>query len=100
MLLLEPSKAEPASGPATAEDVKGGDDLPEVGDVAVRDASDEGPNTHVVAGGGEIAERGPAVEHVVPRPAELRDLPEVVHDPEVVEAGVFRSASDGHHFRA
>ena len=61
--------------------------FPRCADVAVGDAGDERAEPDPLGAGGEVGQRRLALEHVVPRPADLRDLPEVVHDVDRVEAG-------------
>ena len=87
VLVGEPGQAEAAHRAAAGQHVEGRDDLPEVRDVAVGDAGDQRAEPDRLGAGREVRQRGPALQHVVERPADLRDLPEVVHHVDRVEAG-------------
>jgi hypothetical protein len=87
MLALEPRRAQAAHRAPTRQHVERRDDLREVRDVAVGDAGDERPEPDVLGDAREIAEGRIALEHVLPLAPDLRDLQEVVHDPQAREAG-------------
>ena len=94
MLALEPRRAEAAHRAPAGQDVERRDDLREVREVAVRDAGDERAEADALGHAGEVAERRVALEHVLPLAPDLRDLQEVVHDPEAREAGLLGGARD------
>ena len=58
------------------------------------DAADHEPEAGPPGVGGEVAERGPALEHRVLGRPDPADLEEVVHDPDRVEAGLVGLAGD------
>ena len=99
VLALEPGGAEAAHRAAAGEHVERRDDLRQVGDVAVRDAGDERARGGSARHAGEVAERRVALEHVLPLAPDLRDLEDVVHDPEAREAGLLGGARDGRRAR-
>jgi hypothetical protein len=92
VLALEPGGADATDRAAAREYVECRDDLCEVRDVAVRDPSDERPQPETLRDAGEVPERRVALEHVLPLPADLRDLEEVVHQPEALEARLLSGA--------
>src|ERR671914_1291045 len=94
VLALEPGRAEPTQRPAAGEHVEGGQDLPEVGDVAVADPGHERAQPDALRHAGQVGERGVALEHVLPLPPDLGDLQEVVHHPQAPEAGLLRRAGN------
>src|SRR5215207_9211555 len=94
MLLAVPGDAEAARRSPAAQNVDGGDDLAQVRDIAVRDAGDKGSEPPALGDGGQVSERRPALEEVLPRPPDLRDLPEVIHHPDGIEAGFLGGRGD------
>ena len=95
VLAPEPRRAEAAERPPARQHVEGGDDLGQVGDVAVRDAVDERAEAGRRRGGGEEAERRRALGDVLPLPADRRDLHDVVHHRDRREADLLGGAGDG-----
>ena len=87
MLELEPAGADAELRATTAHDVERGDDLREQRRVAVRVAGDERAEPHGARLARERAERRVALEHVGVGLAEHRQLVEVVHQQDGVEAG-------------
>ena len=94
VLLLEPAQPQAADRPAAREHVERGRDLPEVGDVAVGDARDHRAEPDPLRRRGQEAERGPALQHVLPGLPHPRDLAEVVHDPQALEARLLGRRGD------
>ena len=94
VLALEPSRPDPAHGAPAGEHVERRDDLREVRDVAVGDAGDERAEPDALGHAREVGEGGVALEHVLPLATDLRDLHEVVHDPEAGEARVLGRPRD------
>ena len=94
VLALKPGRAEAAHRAPAAQHVERGDDLREVREVAVRDAGDERAEADRLGHAREVAERRVALEHVLPLAPDLRDLQQVVHDPEAGEAGLLGRAGD------
>ena len=95
VLAPEPRRAEATERAAARQHVEGGDDLGEVGDVAVRDAVDERAEASGGRGGGEEPERRRGLGDVLPLPADRRDLDEVVHHRDRREANLLGRAGDG-----
>ena len=65
-----------------------------MGEVAVGDARDQRAEPDPLGHAGEVAERRVALEHVLPLAPDLRDLEEVVHQPEAREARLLGRARD------
>ena len=85
---------EPAVGAAARDHVERRDDLAELGNGTMRDRGDQRAESHPLGLRGEERQRRVALEHVVPRGAEHRDLAEVIHHPDALETGLLRGASD------
>ena len=84
VLPLPPGQAQPADGPAAAQDVEGGHDLGQVGGVAKGDAGDEGAEADGRVGrpARPASSSSPAGRPSAGRP---RDLQHVVHHPQAGE---------------
>ena len=95
VLAPEPRRPEPAERPATRQHVERGDDLRQVGHVAVRDAVDQRAEPRRRRGGGEEPERGRALGHVLPLAPDRRDLHDVVHHRDRREADLLGGPGDG-----
>ena len=87
MLGFEPAEPESAHRSATGENVERGDDLAEVGDVAIGDAGHQGSELHPFGHRSEERQCCVALEHVAPGRSEHRYLTEMVHHPDAREPG-------------
>jgi hypothetical protein len=94
VLLLEPAGADAAHRPAAGEDVERRDDASQVRHVAVGDARDERTEPRPRRASREEAECRHRLRQVLPRPADLRDLADVVHQPDRLETGLLRLGRD------
>ena len=97
MLLLEPRRADPADGPAAGDDVERGDDLGQHGRVPVGHPGHERAQVGGGGAGAERAEGGVSLQHLQLRRAQHGQLPEVVHHPDGVEAGLLGGDGLVHH---
>ena len=98
MLELEPAGADAELGAALRHDVEGGDGLRQKCRVAIRVAGDECAESDGAGVLGERGEQRVALDHVVARVAEHRQLVEVVHHEHRVEPGSFGGDGlCGHH---
>ena len=94
VLALEPARAEPAQRAPAGDDVERRHQLRQVREVAVGDAGDQRAEPDPRRHAREVAERRVALEHVLPLAPDLRDLDEVVHQPQRAEARVLGRARD------
>src|SRR4051812_34426185 len=94
MLGLVPAHPESAQRPTAGQHVERGDDLAEMSDVSIGDACDHRAQPNVPRRCGQVTERRPTLEHVVPRRSHLGNLAEVVHHPETLEADPFSAEGD------
>ena len=94
MLGFVPGCADAAVRPSPGQRIERGDDFAKVNGVAIGDAGDEGTKAD---GGGEarqVCESGVTLRHVFPSAPDLWDLAEVIHHPQVAEAGTLGSSGD------
>src|ERR1700682_6035213 len=91
-LRLVPGGAEPEPGSPAREDIEGGDGLRQDARLVVNDPRHHGAELGVLGHRGDVAERAVAFEHLVVFGAVHADLPEVIHHPDGVEAGLVRGA--------
>ena len=97
MLLLEPGRADPEQRPAARDDVECGDHLGQERGLPVGHARDEGAQAEARGASGKRPQQGVGLEHLLVGLAEHRELEEVVHDEQRVEAGVLRGDRLGGH---
>ena len=87
-LLLVPGRPDAEPRPAVRQHVEGGDDLGQDARLPVDHAGDHGEQLRARGAGGQVAERGVPLEHLLLGRPHDRDLEEVVHHRDVLEPGV------------
>jgi hypothetical protein len=93
-LVSIPGRADTEHGPSARQHIEGRNRLGQQARLAVGDARNECVQRHRARLRGEKAECRVGLEHLVLRRADVRDLPEVVHDADSGEAGVLGIMGD------
>ena len=95
MLLPIPSDAQTKVHPAPGKDIQRGHRLPQDHRMSVPDPGNECPQPDPAGDPRQECKRGVGLGNVLPLAADLGDLTEVVHHPQVVESGRFCPRGDG-----
>jgi hypothetical protein len=96
VLNVVPGAPDAEDGPAPRDDVQRRDDLGQDTGVAIGHAGDKRAELHPPGPRSQRPEQGVRLQHRLVRPAQGRQLEEVIHDPHRVEPGFFgrRSQAD------
>ncbi len=92
--LLVPGSAEGKIGAAAREHVQRRHRLHENTRIAIDHPGRHRAELHSLGQGSQVSERRVSLQHVVLGWANAVDLEEMIHDPEAVEPGIVRGASD------
>ena len=87
VLLREPADTEPAHRPAGGQHVERGDLLGKHRRMMAKCRRHEHAETDALGDRGKPGQRGVRLGQVGPRRADLRDLAEVIHHPDVIDSG-------------
>ena len=87
VLLREPAQPEATDRPAVRQHVERGDRVGEHGRMTEERRRDEHAEPDPLGDTGQPGERGVRLGQVLPRRTDLRDLAQVVHHPDVLDAG-------------
>ena len=93
-LLLVPGRADAEPGPAAGEDVERRDALGQQAGLPVDHRGHPGEQLDPRRAGGQVAESGVGLEHLVLGRPDDADLPDMVHDAQLGEARLLRRDRD------
>ena len=99
MLPLEPAGADAEVSPATGEDIERGHRLHQDAGLAVGDAGDHRAQRDPLGHAGGKRQGRVPLQHRLRHLANMRDLKEVIHDPERIEAPLVGVAGDAGELR-